>query len=135
MTHKLQTKAIHHSTRRYMNRRELQPDQPIHIPLLRVLSFPPSDEHCHHRREAHATSSNHTQRYASCNCSELCCYSNTRKRFVSPEPSTKPFKRRPAAHIASIYKVRPIWAHALCGVMQLCLAACLLWPYEPERLS
>ena len=41
-SHKLQTKAIHHSTRRYMNRRELQSDQPIHIPLLRVLSFPPS---------------------------------------------------------------------------------------------
>ena len=42
-SHKLQTKAINHSTRRYMNHRELQSDQPIHIPLLRVLSFPPSD--------------------------------------------------------------------------------------------
>ena len=42
-SHKLQTKAINHSTRRYMNRRELQSDQPIHVPLLRVLSFPPSD--------------------------------------------------------------------------------------------
>ena len=41
-SHKLQTKAIHHSTRRYMNRRELQLDQPIHVPLLRVLSLPPS---------------------------------------------------------------------------------------------
>ena len=41
-SHKLQTKAIHHSTRHYMNRRELESDQPIHLPLLRVLSFPPS---------------------------------------------------------------------------------------------
>ena len=41
-SHKLQTKAIHHSTRHYMNRRELQSDQPIHVPLLCVLSFPPS---------------------------------------------------------------------------------------------
>ena len=41
-SHKLQTKAIHHSTRHYMNRRELESDQPIHVPLLRVLSFPPS---------------------------------------------------------------------------------------------
>ena len=101
-SHKLQTKAIHHSTRHYMNRRELQSDQPIHVPLLRVLSFPPSDEHCRHSRVARATPSNHTQRYASCNCSELRCYSNTLRRFVSPEPSTKPFKRRPEAQIASI---------------------------------
>ena len=41
-SHKLQTKAIHHSTLRYMNRRELQLDQPIHVPLLRALSLPPS---------------------------------------------------------------------------------------------
>ena len=40
---KLQTKAINHSTRHYMNRRELDSDQPIHVPLLRVLSFPPPD--------------------------------------------------------------------------------------------
>ena len=42
-SHKLQTKAIYHSTRRYTNRRELQSDQPIYVPLLRVLSFPLSD--------------------------------------------------------------------------------------------
>ena len=42
-SHKLQTKSINHSTRHYMNRRELESDQPIHVPLLRVLSFPPSD--------------------------------------------------------------------------------------------
>ena len=41
-SHKLQTKAIHHSTRHYMNCRELQSDQPIHVPLQRVLSLPPS---------------------------------------------------------------------------------------------
>ena len=41
-SHQLQTKAINHSTRHYMNRRELQSDQPIHVPLLRVLSLPPS---------------------------------------------------------------------------------------------
>ena len=41
-SHKLQTKAINHSTRRYMNRRELQSDQPIRVRLLRVLSFPPT---------------------------------------------------------------------------------------------
>ena len=29
--HQLQTKAINHSTRHYMNRRELQSDQPIHV--------------------------------------------------------------------------------------------------------
>ena len=37
---KLQTKAISHSTRHYMNCRELESDQPIHVPLLRVLSLP-----------------------------------------------------------------------------------------------
>ena len=41
-SHKLQTKAMNHSTRHYMNCRELQSDQPIHVPLLRVLSLPPS---------------------------------------------------------------------------------------------
>ena len=91
-SHKLLTKAIHHSTRHYMNRRVLQSDQPIHVPLLRVLSFPrASDEHCRHSRAARVTPSNHTQRYASCNYSELRCYSNTLRRFVLPEPSTKPF--------------------------------------------
>ena len=36
-SHNLQTKTIKHSTRHYMNHRELQSDQPIHVPLLRVL--------------------------------------------------------------------------------------------------
>ena len=42
-SHKLQTKAINHSTHHYMNRRKLESDQPIHVPLLRVVSFSPSD--------------------------------------------------------------------------------------------
>ena len=83
-SHKLQTKVIHHLTRHYMNHREIQSDQPIHVPLLRVLRFPPLDVHCRHRRAARATPSNHTQRYASYNCSELHCYLNTLRRFVSP---------------------------------------------------
>ena len=41
-SHKLQTKAINHSTRHYMNRRELESNQPIDVPSLCVLSFPPS---------------------------------------------------------------------------------------------
>ena len=41
-SYKLQTKAINHSTRHYMNRREPQSDQPNLVPLLRVLSLPPS---------------------------------------------------------------------------------------------
>ena len=76
-SHKLQTKAINHSTRHYMNRRELESDQPIHVPLLGVLSFPPSAGqpqcivHCRHSQTARATPSNHTQGYGSCNCSAL----------------------------------------------------------------
>ena len=31
-SHKLQRKAINHSTRHYINRREFQSDQPIHVP-------------------------------------------------------------------------------------------------------
>ena len=120
-SHKLQTKAINHSTRHYMNRTELQSDQPIHVPLLRVLSLPPSA--CivaiAGRRAPHlATTSRVTRTPAA---TVLSCAA-TQRRFVSPEPSTKPFKRRPAAQIA---KVRPIWARALCGVMQLCLLALL----------
>ena len=38
-SHKLQTKGINRSTRHYMNRRVLESDQPIHVPLLDVLSF------------------------------------------------------------------------------------------------
>ena len=41
-SHKLQSKGINHSTRHYINRRELESEQPIHVPLLRVLSLPPS---------------------------------------------------------------------------------------------
>ena len=93
-----------------MNRRELQSDQPIlYVPLLRVLSFPPSDVHCRHSRAARATPSNHTQRYASCNCSELAALL-LEYTLVSPEPSTKPFKRRPAAQTES-----PVYGTAYSG--------------------
>ena len=78
-SHKLQTKAIHHSTRHYTNRGELQSDQPIHVPLLRVLSPPFSAalSACIvaiYSQAARGTPSNHTQGYGSCNCSELRCY-------------------------------------------------------------
>ena len=45
-SHKLQTKAINHVTRHYMNRRELESNQPIDAPSLCVLSFPPSALQC-----------------------------------------------------------------------------------------
>ena len=44
-SHKLQTKAINHSIYHYMNCRELGSDQSIHVPMLRVLSLPPSAGH------------------------------------------------------------------------------------------
>ena len=37
-SHKLQTKSINHLTSHYMNRIELQSEQAIHVPLLRVLT-------------------------------------------------------------------------------------------------
>ena len=37
-SHMLQTKAINHLIRHYMNRGELEWDQLIHVPLLRVLA-------------------------------------------------------------------------------------------------
>ena len=76
-SHKLQTKAINHLTRRYMNRRELQSDQPIHVLLLRVLSFPPSDDinALARRRTPHlATTCTHkdnTSCNVHCSCSAL----------------------------------------------------------------
>ena len=36
---KLQTKAINHLTRHYMNRRELESNQPIDVPLLQLSSL------------------------------------------------------------------------------------------------
>ena len=59
-SHKLQTKAMNHATRRYMNRRELQLDQPIHVPLLRATQPSSLGLHCRHSRAARATPSNHT---------------------------------------------------------------------------
>ena len=89
-SHKLQTKAINHSTRHYMNRRELQSDQPIHVPLLRVLSFPPSDGICAlaRRRAPHLATTRKDN--ASCNVLFM-FYAATRiqRRLVitrNPEP-------------------------------------------------
>ena len=129
-SHKLQTKAIHHSTRHYMNRRELQSDQPIHVPLLRVLSFPPSDEHCRHSRAARATPSNHTQRYASCNCSELRCYSNTLRQFVYRQNrvrsrSSADPKRRSPVYGTAYSGARIVWGVAVrAGVAELATFVC-----------
>ena len=41
-SHKLQTKAINHKTCHYINCRELESDQPIHVQSLRVFSLSPS---------------------------------------------------------------------------------------------
>ena len=38
-SHKLQTKAINHATRHYMDRRELESNQPINVPSLCVSSL------------------------------------------------------------------------------------------------
>ena len=133
-SHKLQTKAINHSTRRYMDRRELQSDQPIHVPLLRVLSFPPSDVHCRHSRAARATPSNHTQRYASCNCSELRCYSNTCtytetiQNRVRSRSSGDPQRRSPVYGTA-YSGARIVWGDAAvavrAGVAELATFVCM----------
>ena len=48
-SHQLQTKAINHSTRHYMNRRELQSDQPIHVYTVAACTQPSSlGLHCRH---------------------------------------------------------------------------------------
>ena len=113
-SHKLQTKAINHSTRRYMNRRELQP---IHIPLLHVLSFPPSDgiSALARRRVPHLATTRKDN--ASCNVLFMCCAATRiQRRLIIARfaiASMKPFKWRPvceAAQIAIRHEAR-----ALCG--------------------
>ena len=110
-SHKLQTKAINHSTRHYMHRRELESDQPIHVPLLRVLSFPPSagQPQCivaiARRRAPHlATTRKDTAAATVLRC--MHCYSYTRRLVVArTEYESKPFKRRRSEDCR--YKVRP----------------------------
>ena len=110
-SHKLQTKAINHSTRHYMNRRELESDQPIHVPLLRVLSFPPSagQPQCivaiARRRAPHlATTRKDTAAATVLRC--MHCYSYTRRLVIArTEYESKPFKRRRSEDCR--YKVRP----------------------------
>ena len=68
--------------------------------------------HCRHSRAARATPSNHTQRYASCNCSELAAllleYTETmciaRTEYEAVQAATRCADRQ--------YKVRPIRARA-----------------------
>ena len=107
-SHKLQTKAINHSTRHYMNRRELESDQPIHVPLLDVLSFPPSggQPQCivaiARRRAPHLATTRKDMAAATVlRC--MHCYSYTRRLVIArTEYESKPFKRQPAAKIAGI---------------------------------
>ena len=112
-SHKLQTKAIYHSTSRYMNRRELQSDQPIHVPLLRVLSFPPSDGISQARAPHLATTRKDN---ASCNVLFMfCAATRIQRRLVIARTaivSMKPFKRRPVCEAAVRREAR-----ALCIVV------------------
>ena len=106
-SHKLQTKAIHHSTRRYMNRRELQSDQPIHVPLLRVLSLPPSA--CivaiAGRRAPHLAT---THKDTAAATVLRCTATRIQRRLViaRTEYESKPFKRRPECEAAQIAGIR-----------------------------
>ena len=100
-SHKLQTKAIHHSTSRYMNHRELQSDEPIHVPLLRVISFPPSDgiSALARRCAPHLATTLKDMDNASCNVLFM-FYTATRiqRRLLigrTAMASMKPFKQRP----------------------------------------
>ena len=45
-SHTLQPEVINHVTRHYINCRELESNQPIDVPSLCVLSFPPSVPQC-----------------------------------------------------------------------------------------
>ena len=118
-SHKLQTKAINHSTRRYMNRRELQSDRPIHVPLLRVLSFPPSDaiSALARRHAQHLATTRTCKDNASCNILFMfCAATRIQRRLVIARTaiaSMKPFNRRPVCEAAQI-AVRHE-ARALCG--------------------
>ena len=111
-SHKLQTEVIHHSTRHYMNRTELQSDQPIHVPLLRILSFPPSDVHCRHSWAGCATPSNQTTckdapaaTVLSCAATQIHLYRQNRVRSCS---SGDPQRR-----LSRLYTVWPIRVHTL----------------------
>ena len=109
-SHKLQIKAINHSTRHYMNRisRFTYRCCVYSAFLPRMASV-----QCRHSQAARATPSNHTQRYASCYCSELAALL---------------LKYTETICIASIQYGLFGRAHCVHGVMQL-------WPYELERLS
>ena len=115
--HKLQTKAIKHLTRHYMNCRELQSDQPIHVPLLHVQSFPPSDSisALARRRAPHLATTRKDN--ASCNILFTFCTAIRIQRLLviarTAIASIKPFKWRPVCEAVQI-AVRHE-AHTLCG--------------------
>ena len=97
-----------------MNRRELQSDQPIHVLLLRVLGFPPSDgiSALARRRTPHLA----TTRKDNASCNMFCAATRIQRRLVIARTaieSMKPFKRRPVCEAAQI-AVRHE-ARALCG--------------------
>ena len=132
-SHKLQTKAINHSTRHYMNHRELDSDQPIHVPLLRVLSFPPPDgisalSPLARRRAPYLPTTRVRMDNASCNVLFMfCTATRILRRLVIVRTaivSIKPFKRRPVCEAAQI-AVRHE-ARTLCGGDELYRS----WPYE-----
>ena len=104
-SHKLQTKAIYHSTRHYMNLRELQSDQPM-----RVLSFPPSvgiiSVHLARRRAPHVhVYARITPAATYYSCSALLLVYRLQRRLVIARTaiaSMKPFKWRPVCEAAQI---------------------------------
>ena len=116
-SHKLQTKAIYHSTCRYMNRRELQSNQPIHVSLLRVLSFPPSDGISASSQAGPPHLATTRKDNASCNVLLMfCAATRIQRRLVIARTaiaSMKPFKWRPVCEAVQIAVRRE--ARALCG--------------------
>ena len=138
-SHKLQTKAIKHLTRHYMNRREIDSDQLIHVPMLCVLSFLPSDAsmQCCHSQAACVIPSNHMQGYASNNHGTvlvLCCHTYTettctRQNCYSEYEAIKAVTLCEAAvtlcEAAQITSIRYGMRHVHCvGVMSCIVVGC-----------
>ena len=111
-----------HSTRHYMNRRELQSDQPrrftYHCCVYSAFLSRPPSVHCRHRQAARATPSNHTQGYGTYTAAATVLHCTTtririQRRLViaRTEYESKPFKRRPECEAAQIAGIR-------CGLMR-----------------
>ena len=106
-----------------MNRRELQWDQPIHVPLLRVLSFPPLDGISALARQRAPHLATTRKDNTSCNILFMfCAAARIQRQLVIARTaiaSIKLFKRRPvceAVQIAVRHEVR-----ALCGGVISCI--------------